>query len=120
MDKLTPKQKAFADNYIENGGNIVRKENFMAGFISRQPNGLLCRFSSVVDTITHYNMTEEEYIEMCAERAREEAREVLKKYLKPFSWVGDCFEPNNMSKEEFDKIQEEMSLPAEQCAQTEI
>ena len=23
MDKLTPKQKAFADNYIENGGNAT-------------------------------------------------------------------------------------------------
>lgn len=91
----------------------------MAGFISRQPNGLLCRFSSVVDTITHYNMTEEEYIEMCAERAREEAREVLQMHLKPFSWVEDYFVPDNMSTEEFNKILEEMSLPAEQCKQTE-
>jgi len=91
----------------------------MAGFISRQPNGLLCRFSSVVDTITHYNMTEEEYIEMRAERAREEAKEVLQMHMKPFSWVKDYFAPNNMSTEEFNKILEEMSLPAEQCKQTE-
>lgn len=92
----------------------------MAGFISRQPNGLLCRFSSIVDTITHYNMTEEEYIEMCAERAREEAREVLQNHLKPFPWVEDYFAPNNMSTEAFNKILEEMSLPAEQSEQTEI
>ena len=91
----------------------------MAGFISRQPNGLLCRFSSVVDTITHYNMTEEEYIEMCAERARAEAGEVLQNHLKPFSWVKDYFAPNNMSTEGFNKILEEMSLPADQCEQTE-
>jgi len=91
----------------------------MAGFISRQPNGLLCRFSSIVDTITHYNMTEEDYIEMCAERARAEAREVLQNHLKPFSWVEDYFAPNNMSTEEFNKILEEMSLPAEQSEQTE-
>lgn len=91
----------------------------MAGFISRQPNGLLCRFSSVVDTITHYNMTEEEYIEMCVERARAEAREVLQKHLKPFSWVKNYFAPNNMSTEAFNKILEEMSLPVEQCGQTE-
>lgn len=41
-------------------------------FISRQPNGLLCRFSTVTDTITDYNMTDEEYIEVCAQKAREE------------------------------------------------
>ena len=35
----------------------------MGAFIARQPNGLLCRFSSVVDCVTDYNMTEEEYIE---------------------------------------------------------
>lgn len=50
----------------------------MGAFVTRQPNGLLCRFSSIVDCPTHYNMTDEEYIEMCAERAREEARDVLK------------------------------------------
>ena len=40
----------------------------MGAFIARQPNGMLCRFSSVVDCITDYNMTEDEYIEMCAEK----------------------------------------------------
>ena len=25
MDRLTPKQKAFADNYIENGGNATAR-----------------------------------------------------------------------------------------------
>lgn len=34
----------------------------MGAFIARQPNGLLCRFSTIVDTITHYNMSEEDYI----------------------------------------------------------
>jgi hypothetical protein len=43
----------------------------MGAFIARQPNGLLCRFSTVVDTITHGDLTDEEYIEMCAEEARE-------------------------------------------------
>lgn len=33
----------------------------MGAFIARQPNGLLCRFSSVVDCITDYNMTTEEH-----------------------------------------------------------
>lgn len=39
----------------------------MGAFIAKQPNGLYCRYSSIVDNITHHNMTEEEYIELCAE-----------------------------------------------------
>ena len=34
----------------------------MGAFISKQPNGLYCRFSSVVDCPTHWNMTKEDYI----------------------------------------------------------
>ena len=56
----------------------------MGAFIARQPNGLLCRFSSVVDCVTDYNMTEEEYIEMCAEKARKEARDVLDDELEEY------------------------------------
>ena len=40
----------------------------MGAFISKQPNGLYCRFSTIVDTITHYNMTESDYIEFCIDR----------------------------------------------------
>lgn len=56
----------------------------MGAFIARQPNGLICRFSTVVDTVTDYNMTEEEYIELCAEHARDEARVRLKHHVHPF------------------------------------
>lgn len=70
----------------------------MGSFIARQPNGLLCRFSTVVDTVTHYNMTEEEYIEMCAQNARESARETIDRYIQPFDRVKEYFHPNNMSK----------------------
>lgn len=87
----------------------------MGAFVTRQPNGLLCRFSGIVDCPTHYNMTDEEYIEMCAERAREEARDVLRNHLKPFEWLRDYFAPNNMTEEEFEKALEEMELPKEQC-----
>lgn len=82
----------------------------MGAFVARQPNGLLCRFSSIVDCPTHYNMTDEEYIEMCAERAREEARGVLKNHLKPFEWIRDYFIPNNMTEEEFEKMLKEMEV----------
>ena len=30
----------------------------MGAFIAKQPNGLYCRFSTVVDCVTHYDMTE--------------------------------------------------------------
>lgn len=83
----------------------------MGSFIARQPNGLLCRFSSVVDTITDYNMTDEEYIEMCAEKAREEAKEVLKNDLCPFNWVKEQFVPNCMSNNEFKQIIKQMKIP---------
>ena len=40
----------------------------MGAYIAKQPNGLYCRFSSVVDTVTHWNMTEEDYINFHKER----------------------------------------------------
>lgn len=80
----------------------------MGAFICKQPNGKYCRFSTVVDTITQYNMTEEDYIEMCAERAREEAREVLNGYLNPFDMIYDYFCPNNNTIEEFCDYLKEM------------
>jgi hypothetical protein len=85
----------------------------MGAFIARQPNGLLCRFSSVVDCITDYNMTEEEYIEMCAEKARKEARDVLDHYMQPFELVDKRFYPNNMTVEEHKRIMKEMEKPAD-------
>lgn len=43
----------------------------MGSFIAKQPNGLYCRYSGIVDNITHHNMTEEDYIELCIERAKD-------------------------------------------------
>lgn len=80
----------------------------MGAFIARQPNGLLCRFSSIVDTVTHSNMTDEEYIEYCAEKAREEARWNLEHYVKPFSDVVKWFRPVNNTVEEFNAILKDM------------
>ena len=83
----------------------------MGSFICKQPNGLYCRFSTVVDTITDYNMTAEEYIEMCAERARKEARDVLQNHCYSFEWVKEHFIPTNMSRSEFGCIVDEMQQP---------
>lgn len=80
----------------------------MGAFIARQPNGLLCRFSTIVDTVTHSNMTDEEYIEYCAEKAREEAKWNLEHYVKPFSDVVKWFRPVNNTVEEFNAILKDM------------
>lgn len=80
----------------------------MGAFIARQPNGLLCRFSTIVDTVTHSNMTDEEYIEYCAEKAREEAKWHLEHYVKPFSDVVKWFRPVNNTVEEFNAILKDM------------
>lgn len=80
----------------------------MGAFICRQPNGLLCRFSTVVDCVTDYNMTDEEYIEMCAEKAREDACKVIKNYVRPYSWIDDYFVPNNMKRKEHNSIKKKM------------
>ena len=50
------------------------------------------------------NMTDEEYIEMCAQKAREEAQETLKHSLRPFEEVKASFVPTNMSRDEFNRI----------------
>ena len=80
----------------------------MGAFIARQPNGLLCRFSSVVDTLTHYNMTEEEFIEYYVEKAREDAKWLLEHNVKPFNRVIEEFRPINASVEEFNAYLREM------------
>lgn len=90
----------------------------MAAFIARQPNGLLCRHSTVVDCVTDYNMTEEDYIKICIERAKAEAEDVLKNYIRPCECVEESFEPNNMTRAEFDKIIQEMKQPADRCKHT--
>lgn len=96
-----------AGRYI---GGWKKTNTHMGAFIARQPNGLLCRFSSVVDCITHYNMTEEEYIEFRAECAREEARFDLqsKSFIKPYEWVLERTLFNEMTENEFLKIRREM------------
>lgn len=83
----------------------------MGAFIVRQPNGLLCRFSTITDCPTHYNLTEKEYIEIRKEMAEEDARDTIEHYIRPFSWLRDYFFPNNMSNEEFEEILKKMEQP---------
>lgn len=89
----------------------------MGAFIARQPNGLLCRFSEIVDCPTDINMTEQAYIELCKQKAmahaEEEAKEILKGYVRPFKRVIEAFAPNNMTVEEFTKMLREMGYDGE-------
>lgn len=80
----------------------------MAGFVSKQPNGLYCRFfSTVTDCPTAWNMTREDYINMKMQEAKEDAEDMLDNYLKPFDMVVDIYYQNSMTKEKFDKFLEE-------------
>ncbi len=83
----------------------------MGAFISKQPNGLYCRFSTIVSCPTHWNMTEEDYIELCAERAREEAKEIMTRHLCSLEQVKEYFYPGNMTETEFENCLKEMSEP---------
>lgn len=83
----------------------------MGAFIARQPNGRICRFSSNVDCPTDWNMTDEDYIELCAEKGREEGRRVLEYYMRPYEWVKKHFKPMNITEEEFESVCQEMETP---------
>ena len=76
----------------------------MGSYIARQPNGLICRHSTVVDCVTHWNMTEDDYIEMHPETARE----VLSDYMQPYQNVIDDFRPQNMTNKEFKELRKIM------------
>lgn len=89
----------------------------MASFISQQPNGLFCRFSTIVDTVTNINMTKEDYIDLCKRKfgdakGEQEALDVLSNYLRPFQWVLDRYTPLNDTVEEFVQRLEEMGYDA--------
>lgn len=79
----------------------------MGAYICKQPNGKFCRFSTVVDTVTDWNMTEQDYIDMCVADAIERAKEVLAK-PKDFERIKADFRPYNNTIDEFDEMLKEM------------
>lgn len=85
----------------------------MGAFITQQPNGLYCRFSSVVDCPTHCNMTKEDYLNNVTGtvESRKEAEDVLENYLLPFSEVERRFTTLNMDQKDFNKLIKKMSEP---------
>jgi len=79
----------------------------MGVFIAKQPNGLYCRFSSITDCPTNWNMTEKDYFKLCIEKAIEDAKDILMNHLQPFEMVKESFRPENMTQENFSKFLEE-------------
>lgn len=89
----------------------------MGSFIAKQPNGLYCRFSTIVDCPTDWNMTKEDYIELCKKKAEEylekDAIYTIANCVKPFEMVREWFRPVNMTNEEFEALLTEMAKPVE-------
>lgn len=83
----------------------------MAGMIAKQPNGLYCRYSSVVDTITHYNFTEEEYLNNITGTVpnREEGIDVLENYLHSFEEVVELLRLRLSDSESEEEVEELIS-----------
>lgn len=83
--------------------------------ITEQPNGLYCRFSTIVDCPTHYNMTFDDYVkvihgrgDLTFEGAQKEALDIVTNYNYDFENTMGQFNPSNMTQEKFDLIYEEM------------
>jgi hypothetical protein len=83
----------------------------MGVFIAKQPNGLYCRFFTVVDCPTDYNLTARDVTELIAEEAREQARYILEYRVRPYEWVKSYFSPREMSTEKFEAICNAMETP---------
>ena len=80
----------------------------MPAYIAKQPNGLYCRFSSVVDTVTHTNMTEKDVVDLFVKNAKEEVEYVLKHRVHNFKDVIEDFMPYNNTVEEIDELVKEI------------
>lgn len=66
----------------------------MPAYIIKQPNGLYCRYSTIVDDITDCNMTKDDYINLATEHARENIE---------WDW-----EHNKFNKMSFDELKQKL------------
>lgn len=87
----------------------------MSCYYVKQPNGLYARFSDVVDTFTHWNMTFDDMVEAFMEMddlSREEAVDktviTIANRLRPFERAIEDFIPNNDTVEKFNALLELM------------
>lgn len=75
----------------------------------KQPNGLYCRYSSIVDAPTHYNLTKDDIREMLLESAMAEINERIDNLDKRAEWgwsiedvKSNTIVGNNITQEGFD------------------
>lgn len=54
----------------------------MGAYLIKQKNGLLTRYSTCIDDVTHYDMTEEDYINYSIQKAIKQAEQDAKWMLK--------------------------------------
>lgn len=86
----------------------------MGAYYAKQPNDLYCRFSTVVDSVTDWNITKEQAINMQlgylnVTPAEQKIREdIFDKRLKPFEKIKEDFTAANDTIEEFQDLLKEM------------
>ena len=97
-----------------------RGKRIMAGIIAKQPNGLYCRVSTVVNAPTNWNMTKQDYIDLCVEkaveRAKREAEDVIANYCYDFNYALSYIfhgEDTNMTDNEYEQFINECNTEAE-------
>lgn len=70
----------------------------MGACLIKQTNGKLARYSTIVEDITDYDMTPDDYLEVCKKRFGykvdekqiiEDAEWVLKNNVRTFNWLKD-------------------------------
>ena len=90
----------------------------MSGFVSRQPNGKYCRFSTTVDRLTDINMSFDDYVNVVMqiqhlneEYAKKVADEVLTYHLRPFDEVLNSFAADNISEKKMIEMLRKMCDP---------
>lgn len=93
----------------------------MGAIFYKQPNGRYCRYSTVVDCVTDYNMNKYDIIKLFVEDAIDSAEEFIndeknfhkfEELTEKYEDLGPDEEPTGeMSVEEFEKIRKRMEEP---------
>lgn len=89
----------------------------MGRFLIKQPNGRYCLFSSVVDCPIYVNLTEQDYIDIYMEYVKRDCLDYIKQvnenpcHHEIYENIDKYFHPNNMDREEFDKLKLVMETP---------
>lgn len=88
----------------------------MAQYVAKQPNGRYCIFSTVSSCPTAWNLTADDYINLCVETAKEKARGdlvVADAHDDKFHQYCLDYEPDCMPEVTFHQFLEEVSKKVE-------